>query len=281
MALPLGELMGMPVQAGGSPELGLLEDSSCKKRLRYEVANVQDSPSPLRRADVACSPTLPPTPDWAEAALCTPALDPAWHFRVLRVAQEWMAMLAAAHPTLACSLAPGVALLATALYRQHLRTLVAERRAAKLPAGHDASMLAACLWVAVKYLGHRLAVPGASFMAAITGVPDNILLVQELRLMELIKWRVHALACECGALPHTVNADAPSPCDCQQEHPPASCTPHCGSGGGGIPVCNVVPLPPLAPMVQQAQLLHDHLQAAEGEEDDGTDSWLAQHFGGA
>eukprot|EP00887_Chlorella_sp_A99_P004852 scaffold4.g4852.t1 len=270
------------------------EESSCKKRLRHET---QDSLPPqrnLRRSDVRsaradsdglspCGPSPPhgpSTPDSAEAAHCAPVLGPAaWHLHTLRVAQEWAAMLTAAHPVLANSVPPEAPALAVALYRQHLRALVAEGRprAVELLAAHDASTLAACLWAAVKFLGHRIVIPGASFMAAVTGVPHKLLLVQELRLMEVINWRICAVARECGALPRAPAA-APAP------QPPARRAPCCCSGGG-IPVRNVAPEPPLlSPAAQHCLQALPPREQAEGssqEEDGRTDSWLAAHFGSA
>eukprot|EP00887_Chlorella_sp_A99_P006623 scaffold3.g6623.t1 len=160
--------------------------------------------------------SLPPSAEgqFAGGAVAAPPACRAGAGAEVQLAAAWVGALAASHPALN-NLPSCTADLAAALYWRCVRGVAGR---GDLPALPDLSVLAACLWCAVKFWGNRTAVPEAPYMAAITGaqelrcpsfsltpaqgrVATKVLVSLETRVLQLVDWHICAVARECGVLP--------------------------------------------------------------------------------
>ncbi|KAL4433093.1 hypothetical protein ABPG77_006520 [Micractinium sp. CCAP 211/92] len=74
------------------------------------------------------------------------------------------------------------------------------------------ALLAASLWVALKWEATRSTTPDAAIMSRITGIPSAHLRQQEAAVMAALRWEMMGVAREVGAVGEPVLSDAPALC---------------------------------------------------------------------
>ncbi|KAL4428249.1 hypothetical protein ABPG75_002338 [Micractinium tetrahymenae] len=72
------------------------------------------------------------------------------------------------------------------------------------------ALLAASLWVAVKWEATRTTTPDSAIMSRITGIPSAFLRQQEREILAVLRWELMGLAQEVGAVGMTDLSDGPA-----------------------------------------------------------------------